>query len=312
MKRENLKNTVTIVGDLISKRVSRANVGKNDESISLTLTVRTGGKDEHEVNLFSYKYNMNENKERLTSNPVSKIFEGYETVANEYKSFLNTLVEDRVEVAKVEGEEAERVEVKGSLSVNRYVNREGKVVETPQIRGRFCSRTNLDSSKDGASWGCHIHLKDIEEKTDLTGEYTLVKGIVVDYSEDEYEFRIYDENVKNGFNSIFCVGEAAYFEGEVVNRVDNAEATEDSQPAWGKQTKVSLQRKTITRRYLELLTGDANAMDTDDEDHVFSEVNVRKYKANIKEKRDKKIEEHKAKQSKESFAAISDDDIEPF
>ena len=110
MKRENLKNEVTIKGNLISKRVSRANVGKNDESINLTLVVRVNDIDEHEVNLFSYKYNMNENKERLSTNPVSKMFEGYETIANEYKSFLSVLVEDREEKARIEGTETDRVE----------------------------------------------------------------------------------------------------------------------------------------------------------------------------------------------------------
>ena len=111
MKRENLKNEVTIKGNLISKRVSRANVGKNDESINLTLVVRVNDIDEHEVNLFSYKYNMNENKERLSTNPVSKMFEGYETIANEYKSFLSVLVEDREEKSRIEGTETDRVEI---------------------------------------------------------------------------------------------------------------------------------------------------------------------------------------------------------
>ena len=312
MKRENLKNTVTIVGDLISKRVSRANVGKNDESISLTLTVRTGGKDEHEVNLFSYKYNMNENKERLSTNPVSKMFEGYETIANEYKSFLSVLVEDREEKARIEGTETDRVEIKGNLSVNRYVNREGKVIETAQIRGRFCTRIANDGSNDGASWGCHMNLKSITEKSDITGEYTLIKGIVVDYTEDEYEFRIYKDNIRKGFDSVFDEGESAYFEGNIVNRVDTAVEETQNESSWGEETQVSVQRKTITRRYLEMMRGDSYAMDTDDEEHPFSEVNVRKYTANIKEKRDKKLEEHKAKQTKESFSAISSDDIEPF
>ena len=52
---------------------------------------------------------MNENKERLSTNPVSKMFEGYETKANEYKSFLSVLVEDREEKARIEGTETDRV-----------------------------------------------------------------------------------------------------------------------------------------------------------------------------------------------------------
>ena len=90
LKREQLRNNILVIGELTEKKVVRSNVGTNDESISLTLTVKTSEHESHTINFFSYKYNMNENKQRLTSNNVSKMYLGYDTVANEYNAYLTT------------------------------------------------------------------------------------------------------------------------------------------------------------------------------------------------------------------------------
>ena len=64
MKREDLKNKILVVGELSEKRIVRSNVGTANESISLTLTVKTSECESHEISFFSYKNTMNENKER--------------------------------------------------------------------------------------------------------------------------------------------------------------------------------------------------------------------------------------------------------
>ena len=218
MKREQLRNNIIVIGELTEKKVVRSNVGTKDESISLTLTVKTSEYEAHTVSFFSYKYNMNENKERLTSNNVSKMFTGYETVANEYNAYLTTTVINKEEQPKVTGEVAELVEITGSLRMNRYVNKEGKLVEIPQLSGRFCSRLKNTDSKFGASWDCHMFIREITEKEDVTGQYTLVKAIVVDYTEEEYEFRIYSEKVRRVFDEKYSEKEAANFMGKMQNR----------------------------------------------------------------------------------------------
>ena len=312
MKREDLKNKILVVGELSEKRIVRSNVGTANESISLTLTVKTNECESHEISFFSYKYTMNENKERLTANNVSKMFTGYETVANEYKAYLTTTVINKEEQPKIVGEEAEIVEVTGSLRVNRYVNKEGKLIEVPQLNGRFCSRPKGKVEKFGASWDCHIFIREITEKEDVTGEYILVKGIVVDYTEEEYEFRIYNDKVKKAFTSIYSEKEAANFEGRIVNSVEVSNNQEqEEEDIWG-ALDVPVRKSTIHRRYFELLRGEAKPLDTDDEEHPLSIENAKKYRKNIKEKQEAIIKKHKETQSKADFSSINEDDEVPF
>jgi len=310
LKREQLKNNILIIGELTEKKVVRSNVGTNDESISLTLTVKTNEYETHTVNFFSYKYNMNENKQRLTSNNVSKMYLGYDTVANEYNAYLTTNVINREEQPKITGETAELVEITGSLRMNRYVNKEGKLVELPQLSGRFCSRLKDTNSNFGATWDCHIFIREILDKEDITGAYTLIKGIVVDYTEEEYEFRIYSDKVRNTFNKKYSEREAANFMGKIVNRVEVAEEQSDEEDEWG-ELDVTTRKVTTHKRYFELTRGDSKAMDTDDEEHPLSVENAREYKRNIKAKQDAIIKKHQESQTKANFALIDDEEV-PF
>ncbi len=311
MKREQLKNNIVIVGELTEKKIVRSNVGKPNESISLTLTVKTGEYEEHTISFFSYKYNMNENRERLTSNTVSKLFLGYETVANEFKAYLTVNIVDKKEQPKIVGEEAELVEITGNLRMNRYVNKEGKLVELPQLNGRFCSRLKNTDSKFGASWDCHIFLREIMDKEDVTGEYTLIKGVVVDYTEEEYEFRIYNDKIKKVFNEKFSEKEAANFMGKIVNRVEVVEEQSDEEDEWG-VLDVPVRKVTTHRRYFELVRGDSKPMDIEDEDHPLSIENIRKYRNNIKEKQNATMKKYEEAQSKASFSSVADDEEVPF
>ena len=311
MKREQLRNNIVVIGELTEKKVVRSNVGTANESISLTLTVKTSEYETHEMSFFSYKYNMNENKERLTSNNVSKMYLGYETVANEYKAYLTTTVINKEEQPKVTGQEAELVEVTGSLRTNRYVNKEGKIMELPQLNGRFCTRLKDTNSKFGASWDCHMFIREIVDKEDITGAYTLVKGIVVDYTEEEYEFRIYSDKVRNVFNKKFSEKEAANFMGRIVNRVEVVEEQADEEDEWG-VLDIPVRKSTTHRRYFELVRGDSKPMDIDDEEHPLSIENIKKYRKNIKEKQDALMRKHMESQSKSDYSSLVDDEEVPF
>lgn len=311
MKREQLRNNILVIGELTEKRVVRSNVGTNDESISLTLTVKTSEYETHTISFFSYKYNMNENKQRLTTNNVSKMYAGYETVANEYKAFLTTNVINKEEQPKVTGQEAELVEITGNLRMNRYVNKEGKLVEIPQLNGRFCSRLRDRNSNFGATWDCHMFIREITEKEDITGSYLLVKGIVVDYTEEEYEFRIYNEKVINTFNNKYSEKEAANFMGKIVNRVEVIEEQADEEDEWG-ELDVVTKKSTVQKRYFELTRGDSKAMDNDDEEHPLSIENARQYRKNIKEKQEAVMKKHIEAQSKNDFGFIGLDEEVPF
>ena len=311
MKREQLRNNILVIGELTEKKVVRSNVGTANESISLTLTVKTNEYETHTVNFFSYKYNMNENKERLTTNNVSKMYLGYETVANEYNAFLTTNVINKEEQPKITCEQAELVEITGSLRMNRYVNKEGKLVELPQLNGRFCSRLKNANSNFGATWDCHVFIREITDREDITGSYTLIKGIVVDYTEEEYEFRIYNDKVRNTFSKKFSEKEAANFMGKIINRVEVVEEQVDEEDEWG-VLDVTTRKATTVKKYFELVRGDSRAMDTDDEEHPLSIENAREYRKNIKAKQDAIRKQHQEAQSKNNFSNIDDEEEVAF
>lgn len=311
MKREQLRNNILVIGELTEKKVVRSNVGTANESISLTLTVKTNEYETHTVNFFSYKYNMNESKERLTTNNVSKMYLGYETVANEYNAFLTTNVINKEEQPKITGEQAELVEITGSLRMNRYVNKEGKLVELPQLNGRFCSRLKNANSNFGATWDCHVFIREITDREDVTGSYTLIKGIVVDYTEEEYEFRIYNDKVRNTFSKKFSEKEAANFMGKIINRVEVVEEQVDEEDEWG-ALDITTRKATTVKKYFELVRGDSRAMDTDDEEHPLSIENAREYRKNIKAKQDAILKKHQEAQSKNNFSNIDDEEEVPF
>ena len=310
LKREQLRNNILVIGELTEKKVVRSNVGTNDEAISLTLTVKTSEYEAHTISFFSYKYNMNESKQRLTSNNVSKMYLGYDTVANEYNAYLTTTVINKEEQPKVTNDKAELVEITGNLRMNRYVNKEGKLIEIPQLNGRFCSRLKDTSSNFGATWDCHMFIREISDKEDITGSYTLIKGIVVDYTEEEYEFRIYSDKVRNTFNSKYSEREAANFMGKIVNRVEVAEEQSNEEAEWG-TLDVTTRKVTTQKRYFELTRGDSKPMDTDDEEHPLSIENARVYRKNIKAKQEAIMKKHQEAQTKTAFASIDDEEA-PF
>lgn len=296
MKREDLKNGVRIIGELVKKEATRRNEGQADETLSLRLTVRTSEIEEHEVSFFAYKYTSRDEKgNRIKdNNKISKLFTGYETVVNEYKC-----------IADEDGDgTGELVDIKGSLSKNAYVDKAGQYRESVRIKGTFCSRIK-DQSKytPCALWEAHMYLTSIkEDMSDKTGEFVLVKGLIVDYLEDEFEFRIYSEKVKTGFLKRFDEKDALRLEGRIVNRPDEAVSieVEDDEDGWGEETEVSISSNTVRRNYLEILTGDRKTMDTDDEDHPFNEDKIKEYRKNINNRKSDIIAKHEAKKKEEN------------
>lgn len=292
MERKNLVNTVKLVGELVSKQVRRSNEGTADETLSLEVVVRTGETEEHTVSFFSYKYGKNESGRReKRDDKISKLFQGYETVVREFKAMDDENGDGT----------GEKIEIKGSLSKNMYVDKSEQLKEFMKIKGTFCSRVK-DVSKytPCAVWSAHIYITNVEEEIkDVTGEYTRVKGIVVDYVEDEFEFRIYHPNVVKGFSRIYSEGDAALFKGYIVNRPDEAEKVEDEvdDDSFGIDMDVEADSSnTIRRRYLEIVKGDSRPMDNDDEEHPLSDENIAKYKKNINNRKSDIIAKHEEKQ----------------
>lgn len=302
MKREDLKNNVRIVGELINKEVRRNNVDTANETIALELTVRVSEVEQHQVFFFAYKYGKNQDGIRVKdSNKISKLYMGYDTVANEYRYKADENGEGFGEV----------VDIKGSLAKNMYVDKQGAIKEIVKIKGIFCSRTKGKSESDyGTVWEAHVHITDMkEDATDKTGEYVLVKGMVVGYTEEEFEFRIYREKAKVGFVKRFDIGDSLRLVGELVNRPDEVEVeTEtDTEEGWGEEVSLSASSNTIIRKYLEIVSGDTSAMDTDDEEHPLNIENIKQYRKNINRKKQDLLTEYEEKQKEEKNSFDFDD-----
>lgn len=313
MKRENLHNNVRLMGELVSKNVHRRNENTADETLSLEVVVRTGESEEHVVSYFAYKYGKGADGKRvINKDKISKLFTGYETVVNEFKTMEDS-----------EDGKGEIVDIKGELSKNRYVDKNsGQLKEFDKIKGVFCSRVK-DMSKytPCAVWDAHMHITKIKEDVkDNTGEYVVVTGMIVGYTEEEYDFRIYSEKTRKGFLKKFDEHDSAKFEGRIVNRPDEAVSVEevDEDDNWGEEMEVSASGNTIRRRYLEIVTGDKKPMDTDDEDHPLNEDKIKGYRQNIKTRRADTMSKFE-KDNKEKNNApkidpnkIDDDEVIPF
>lgn len=302
MKREDLKNEVRIIGELVNKEVRRNNEGTENETLSLELTVRTSEVEEHIVSFFAFKYGKNADGKRVKdSSKISKLFTGYETVINEYKF-----------IADDNGDKTgELVDIKGSLTKNRYVDKSEQLKEFDKIKGTFCSRVkDVTKYKPCAVWNAHMFMTKIDEEArDKTGEYTKVTGMVVDYAEEEFEFRIYNEKTRKQFSKMFSEKEATRFEGNIVNRPDEAvEVEEEEDCGFGEKMEVSASGSgTIRRRYLEIITGDGKIMDIDDEEHPLSEDNIKKYKKNIAKRKSDVIAKYEEKQKQDNSTKNSVD-----
>ena len=120
----NLQNVARISGILVSKKVDTG-LNRAGEFMSIEMSVRAG-KDEHTIRLYSNKM-----KADGTEN---KIYKGLKTIADNYKT-----------IEEVGEELAERVNITGELSVNRYVGKDGQLKEYRQIRSNFYKFTFIMS-----------------------------------------------------------------------------------------------------------------------------------------------------------------------
>lgn len=295
MKITDLKNDVKIVGELVSKEVRRNKVGTVDEQISMDLTVRVSPEEEHVVSFFAFKYGKNKDGNReINKDKLSKLFTGYETVDKEFKTMSDENGDGTGEL----------VDIKGSLAKNMYVGKDGELKEFVKIKGTFCSRVkDVAKYKPCAVWVAHMHITKMDEEVvDKTGEYTKIMGMLANnYSEDEFEFRIYSSKTRTGFSKVFDKGDSAKLEGRIVNRPDEAVVVvEDEEDGWGEDLEASADSgSTIRRRYLEIVRGDTRPMDTDDEEHPLNEEKIKEYKKNITKRKSDVIARHEEKQKEE-------------
>lgn len=116
-----LINDITVTGVLVLKDMEEA-VVKGKEAIRGKLIIRTADNSEHEVNIFSYKFDDNK-AERFH-------YKGYKTVMDEYKDLKD--FPDSADIISANG---------ASFGVEDYPNKkDGTLTTYNSIRGSFVNR----------------------------------------------------------------------------------------------------------------------------------------------------------------------------
>lgn len=154
-KLRELTNAVRITGTLKEMNLE-VKPNKKDPTVKqiqgniVVLSVVDGKVNEHRVELFAKE--------------TSKLFKGYETVKNEYKS---------ADVVGVEN--ATRLTVTGSVDGNDYYGQDGQLREVNRVRGLFVNRVDDPSIQDEAIAQIELVVKNLRPLTDRegieTGEY---------------------------------------------------------------------------------------------------------------------------------------------
>lgn len=319
MQKKDIKNRAIIVGDLIGKEVTRKNVGKADESISLKTTIRVSDTESHELFHYAYRYRMDENKKRLTTNEENKLWKGYDKVSH-YVA-LSDKGNDTGECTKIKAT--------GKLNINRYISKNsGELVETPNIRGQFCEEAKA-GDKNCAVWVGTMYISEMIDAEDEVGEeYTKLIGLIPDTyaGADEYEFRVYGDKKRAGFARAYDAGEMEEFEGTVECKVINNTTVEEEveeDGGWEEEMDVSAMASTRVIRYFDIKKSTHAVLgDETEDDHVFHEDKIAEYRKDIKAKKLKVKEDAKNKEQEEKASKVTpkdpikgvsiDDDDVPF
>jgi hypothetical protein len=179
-KLRELANNVRIVGTL--KEVDlQVKPNKNDASVMQimgSITVTTVDKKNNQIN---------EHKVNLFAKHTSKLYKGYVTIMNDFKSS-----------SVVGSDAADRVQVTGSIDENLYMGN-GELKAFNRIRGLFVNRIdeqaltkNPGLANDEAVAQLELLVKSVEPKTDREGVETdemVVKAFSVGYNNGVHEIR---------------------------------------------------------------------------------------------------------------------------
>lgn len=214
-------NNAVVVGLLKSKEV-RYGQNKNGDYISLKLTI--------ESKLADDKVNV-QRVECFAAATSKVLYKGFQTVANEYKT-----------IDENGRENADRIKVTGSISLNEYVGSDGEFKSFPKISGIFVNRLdagNVNPDECGVVLECVVdNVIDEVGKEGFPSGRLSVKILTVGYNDRISEF----EDVKVGadlapqFKKLFPVGTTAKFSIALYNYAEideSQQAQEAAVPGFG-------------------------------------------------------------------------------
>ncbi|EQF59383.1 hypothetical protein QGE_2998 [Clostridioides difficile CD200] len=289
-------NQVFVSGEVLDiLNIARMNQGTGQEAIRFTLKVETAPNESVNVDYFTSMFK--------SDGSPNQMFLGIETIANEIKT-------------RAEDGKGDIVRCVCSLDNNLYY-KDGEKKERFQISGTFCNREKYDdkgnpiddkgevvkSIKASQGWRVYTLIENIEEKEDDLGKYLEIKGLINKYGKQgcNMTFRIHNEDMIEGFKSLYKIGDVGLLEGTVKSMVVSKSA------GFGSRIKKS------AFTFLEIEGGDEPLKDGDkifsDKNYPFTDKNIEAMREKIKEK-DKKEKQRDIDKNGKTIE-IRDDDV-PF
>ena len=204
----NLQNYARISGILVSKSVTNG-TNRVGEYKSVELVVRAN-EDEHQIRLYSNKL-----KADGTEN---KIYKALETIENEYK----TIEKDGLE-------NAEKINITGNLSTNRYVGQDGQLKEFRQIRTSFANRHDKGEFEAKSEFAVKGVIDTVIPKANEDGDVELLEiNLIVPmfdgngYREeiDKIKFVVREKDFFDYIEENFIKGTVVQLGGLMINRPD--------------------------------------------------------------------------------------------
>lgn len=240
-KFEQLDNKAYLVGELKSKEAKWGTMKTdvNVKTIALTLTVLTEVK-----NPTTGETQIHTNIARLWTKEGSKLYKGYEEIANNYKT-------------KDENNgEGEYVMISGSMEMNQYVDRNNEVKTTNNFRGLFANRVDKNNMQEEAGLivkGVVVGYSPIQEKGMLTGDYN-VKFLTVGYGDNIHDIQniIVKKDIANGFME-YCPINTTTTLTIRINRYAEVETTTVQSVTFGQQLNNNYQTTAKFVQELELI-----------------------------------------------------------
>lgn len=265
-------NQITVIGKLLESSIQEGTspkTGKPYARANVTIRVEQSYDGNNEISEIEIPFFANKYTNSGKTNPA------YETVQmiKEMKSAKSVGV-DNADIIRIAGKSG------GSVSENIFVNRNGTLVDTWQLRASFCSKGSKDS--DTATWLADVFIMDMREEYDREEQPTgrlLVKGGIVQYGGklDIINFIVEDPSKVDYFTRNYNVNDTVQVWGRI--RMTSKEVTTVTKETngWGEDLK----DHSSTRKVRELIMtgGEPFAYDEDmayDPTEIKKAFNVRK------------------------------------
>lgn len=252
-------NEVTIVGKLVNLTHREGTTKTGKPYISARANVRV-----HQ------QYLGNDETSEITTSYFAPKFTSKGTNNSAYDAIMNLCNMKTIESAGLE--EADVVRLRGnstSLRENSYVGRNGSLIDTWEIDGRFPSK---GFGEECASFKVEMVILDKRPEINYEGDETgrlLIKGGVVGYGPklDVFEFVVDDPNAANQVDNAWDINATVTAWGRirVITKEDKKPTVSSS---WGEDAPV----ESNTRIVRELVLTGGNPIDDDDCTYDLADV----------------------------------------